>query len=147
MRAFPFYSQHNRLLPLHPAPTLLLPCILAQNLPISLYRCYSGCVSQISCWGVDDKYTFSTQTDIQTICSDKYADSVHTHTHWQNAAREKSALCSHTGHSNVTHEVSFGHPLMKNGKILINVFMCPREGFLSASRVTPNFLTQPFVYF
>lgn len=59
---------------------LLLQCILVENLPIShCCCCYYDCVSLISCWGT--KYTFCTQTNIQTICSDKYpaTHSVHTH--------------------------------------------------------------------
>lgn len=152
MREFPFSFQHNRLLPRLPTPTPLLPCILVQNLPISLYCCYNGCVSQISCRDVDDKYTFSTQTNIQTICNDKYTDSISTHKHWQNAMREKSVLCSYTGHCNVTRRVSFCHPPINNVKILIKIFKCsPGKGFLSVCCIIQNILTQdvlqPFVYF
>lgn len=91
--ACPFSFHHNRLLPLLPAPTLHPPCILVQNIPTSPYCCYNGCVSPIFCWAGENRNTFCTQTNIQTICRDRHTDSHSIHT------RITQTLAEHRGHN------------------------------------------------
>lgn len=124
-----------------------LHAFLLKISPLLSNGCYNGCVSLISCWGGEQKNTFCTQT----ICRDVHTDlhSIHTcwhaylHKHWQNTARAQSALCSHTGHCNVTRRVSFCHPLINNGKILIRIFNSfPGKCFLSVCYITQRILTR-----
>lgn len=92
------------------------------------------------------------QTNKYTNTVQRQTHRLHTHTHtrrhgdvhkhWQSAARAQSVLCSHTGHCNVTHRVSFCHPQINNGKILIKIFNCsPRKRFLPACYITRSIYT------
>lgn len=130
-------------------PLITTDCYLSFLPPLSSLPDFSPPLLQWLCftdfllqrWA--QKNTMCALTNTQTIrrdaCVPRLAFYAHTclHKHRQNTARAQSALRSHAGHCDVTRRVSFCHPLINNGKILIRIFKCsPGKRFLSACYIT-----------